>query len=102
MVRTPEERYWEWLERSEIPMENWWDIDKFQRYMTEELGLPEPTRQTSLYGFTQEMTERLAYAGIYPVEFTRYGRTEQRWVIPGMRGLFGWEKVTEMFPELFE
>ena len=102
MSGTPREDLWSWFERTEIPLDNWWEWDDWATYMEEELGLMEDTRKEALWDFKEDITEELAHAGVYAVEFERYGRREQRWVITGMKGLYGWEKVRSLFPELFE
>jgi len=102
MAGTPTEDMWGWLERTEIPIDDWWDYDQWATYMEEELGLPEATRKESLWDFKEGMVESLSHAGVYPVEYERYGRTEQRWVVMGKRGLFKWDSIKNMFPELYE
>jgi len=89
------ERYLEWLERIEVPIEETVDIKKFQEYLEEEFAYG-PKQIDTLVEAVELEWESLAPIGVRP-RLIRYpwGRY-LRFGIKGYKGLFGYKRMTEI------
>lgn len=93
-----EERYIEWLERLEIPIDAMADIETFQDYLRDELNFNylQVSALTDMYAF--ERDSLLPY-GVSAVKIEYPWGEETRFSIKGYRGLFGWERTKEIAEE---
>jgi len=103
----------DWLARQEVPVEETYEIDRYQRYLAEEIGFqfptgwvePSPKQRAVIAKVWAEQFERFQPLGIRPVTYTyrvglRAGQRETRWIVPGQPGLWSWEAARE-WAELF-
>lgn len=97
-LKTPEERYQEWLERLEIPIEETAEYEKFQDYLRRELELSD-TQIEALWGATETRYDVLAGHGIRPVTIVYPWGREVRYGIQGLPGLWGFERMREILGE---
>jgi hypothetical protein len=95
-----DERYQEWLERMEIPIENTTNIEIFKDYLRDEFGITDDPRITALWDAVDK-TADLAEHGIYPVtvNYVTRGFKELRYGVQGLPGLWGWAAVQEIMSE---
>lgn len=93
-----DERYQEWLERMEIPIENTTNIEIFKDYLRDEFGITDDPRITALWEAVDK-TELLSEHGITPIMITYPWGRELRYGVQGMPGLWGWESVQEIMAE---
>jgi len=98
LAREAEEKYLEWLERMEIPIEETATIKEFQDYLREEFGITEPARIDALWGATDRHFS-LAEAGIRAVRIEYPWGVQIRYGVQGMPGLWGWEAVRTIMTE---
>jgi len=97
-LKTPEERYQEWLERLEIPIEETTEYEQFQKYLKEELGLTD-VQINALWEATGYRYEVLAGAGIRAVTVVYPWGREVRYGITGAPGLWGFTRMKEILAE---
>jgi len=96
-LKTPEEKYQEWLERLDIPVEETATEEAF-RTLLEELGFTD--RQIdALWEAATYRYENLEVVGIRPVTVVYPWGREVRWAIKGYPGLWGYEKMREIYAE---
>lgn len=98
-LKTPEERYQEWLERLEIPIEETAEYEKFQKYLQDEFGLGD-TAVEALWEATGYRYEDLLAVGIHSVTITYPWGRAIRYGIAGYPGLWGYEKMKELYAEI--
>ena len=88
----------DWLARQEIPIEETTDVDKYQRYLTDEFGVHGDSL-TVAAGAYRERYEGLEQYGVRPVQrrYTYRGEpfVETRYAIAGRPGLWGKERAYE-------
>lgn len=96
--RSPEERYQEWLDRMEIPLEQQTDIETMRQYLKDEFGIEKETQVQALWSAVEEADE-LAKHGIHAVTITYPWGRELRFGIQGLPGLWGWKSVQEIIEE---
>jgi hypothetical protein len=90
-----EERYQEWLDRLEIPVENQVDIETLKSYLKDEFGITGDAQVEALWSAT-EVSADYAEHGIRAVTITYPWGRELRYGVQGMPGLWGWERVQEV------
>lgn len=78
----------EWLERTDIPIEETSTIDRFQKYLAEEFNYDTKQIQ-ALWDATVWRYEELAPMGVRPVVVTYPWGRELRWGVKGFPGLWG-------------
>ncbi|MBU1067744.1 hypothetical protein KKE60_08150 [Patescibacteria group bacterium] len=93
--RSPEERYQEWLDRLEIPVENQMDIESLKDYLKDEFGITGEAQVAALWDATG-ISADLALHGIRAVTITYPWGRELRYGVQGMSGLWGWGSVQEI------
>jgi len=93
--KSPDERYQEWLDRLEIPVENTTDIETLKSYLKDEFGITGDAQVEALWGATG-VTADYAEHGIRAVTVTYPWGKELRYGVQGMSGLWGWESVQEI------
>lgn len=98
-LKTTEERYQEWLERLEIPIEETAVYEQFQKYLRDELEFND-AQIDALWEATHYRYEDLAEIGISPITYTyktgpRAGEREVRYGIAGVPGLWGYRAMKE-------
>ena len=98
MPKSPEERYQEWLERMEIPLEDLDSIETMKSYLKEELDMTNPNQIEALWSAVDKK-DTLAEHGIHPVTITYPWGREVRYGVQGLAGLWGWESVQEIMAE---
>jgi len=97
-LKTPEERYQEWLERLDIPLEETATEEAFKTLL-EELGFTENQRE-ALWEAATYRYEKIAPIGIRPVIIVYPWGREVRYGIKGRPGLWGYERMKEIAEEL--
>jgi len=95
LPRTSEERYQEWLERLEIPLEEQTDIETMKEYLREEFGITGIEQVEALWGATG-MKAELSEHGIRAITIEYPWGKQLRYGVQGMPGLWGWESITEI------
>jgi len=93
-----EERYIEWLERLEIPIEETATIEALQQTL-ENLMVPTPEQIAALYGAAEFKYSVLAAEGMRPVYITYPWGKELRFGVKGRPGLWGYESVLGFLAE---
>ena len=93
-----EERYIEWLERLEIPIEDSATITALQEYL-ESLMVPTPEQIAALWGAAEFKYDVLAAEGIRPLYITYPWGKELRFGVAGRPGLWGYESVQGFLAE---
>lgn len=89
-----EERYLEWLERLEIPVEATVSIEALQAHLKDTLSfIPTPDQLNALWGGTSYEYDVLAPMGIRAVYVTYPWGNEIRFGVKGKPGLWGFESV---------
>lgn len=96
--RSPEERYQEWLDRMEIPLEQQTDIETMQRYLKDEFGITGEAQIGALWSAV-EKADILGEHGIHSVTVTYPWGRELRFGIQGLSGLWGWAAVQQIMEE---
>lgn len=89
------ERYTEWLERLDIPIEDMVTIGLFEKYLAEELGITQD-KQIGALRTAWDVEQRLSELGVKAVSIDYPWGEETRFGIKGWRGLFGWERMKEI------
>ena len=92
MPASPEERYQEWLERMEIPIEDQTDIETFKSYLKDEFAITGEAQIGALWGATA-ISDTLADMGIHAVIVHYSWGNSLRYGVQGMPGLWGWETI---------
>ena len=96
-----EERYLEWLERLEIPIEDTVSIEAFQNYLKEVLGITlTDAQRDALWEATGYEYEILAPLGVRAIYITYPWGKQLRFVIAKMPGLWGWSSVQRFLEEM--
>lgn len=90
-IRTQED-YEEWLGRLDIPIEATADIETFQDYLRDELGISLP-QQVSVLWESQVRESSYEEHGIHAVVVEYPWGKQLRYGIQGMAGLWGWSTV---------
>jgi len=93
-----DERYAEWLERMDIPIEATKDIETFKNWLREEAGITEELQVSALWDAT-EKEYNLEEHGIRAITITYPWGRELRYGVQGLPGLWGWESVQEIMRE---
>lgn len=93
-----EERYIEWLERLEIPIEDSATITALQAYLEQEM-IPTPEQIAALWGATEFKYDVLAADGIRPIYITYPWGKELRFGVKGRPGLWGYVSVQGFLAE---
>ena len=91
-----EERYVEWLERLDIPVDETTRIEKFQEYLRREFDFQE-SQIEALTEALRVVWDELAPRGVRPIWVHYPWGRDLRFVIAGERGLFGWRTIKERF-----
>lgn len=92
---SPEERYQEWLDRMEIPLEQQSDIETMRKYLKDEFGITGDAQVAALWSAV-DIADTLAEYGIHAVTVTYPWGKELRYGVQGMGGLWGWASVQEI------
>ena len=95
MPKSPEERYQEWLDRMEIPVEETGDIETFKDYLRDEFEMTNPAQVEALWS-ALDLSDTLADFGIHGVTIRYPWGAELRYGIQGLSGLWGWQAVLEV------
>jgi len=95
-LKSAEERYQEWLERLEIPIEETAEIERLQTYLKEEFGFTE-AQIDAIIGASEFRYTDLAEAGIHPVIVVYPWGREVRYGVAGQPGLWGYEAAKEWY-----
>jgi hypothetical protein len=90
-----DERYQEWLDRLEIPIENTTDLETLKDYLKDELGIIGDAQVAALWSAV-DISDDLAAMGIRAVTVTYPWGRELRYGVQGMPGLWGWASVHEI------
>lgn len=90
-----EEKYQEWLDRMEIPVENMTDIETLKNYLKDEFGITGDAQVAALWSATGVSTD-YAEHGIHAVTITYPWGKELRYGVQGMSGLWGYESIQEI------
>jgi hypothetical protein len=93
--KSSEERYQEWLERMEIPLEQQTDIETMKEYLRDEFGITGIEQVEALWSATG-MKMSLGEHGIRAITITYPWGVELRYGIQGMPGLWGWASVQQI------
>jgi len=96
--KSSDERYQEWLERMEIPLENQVDIDRFRDYLRDEFDITKDTQVQALWSAV-DTTKDLSEHGIHPLIVHYPWGDELRFGVQGLPGLWGWEAVLQILEE---
>lgn len=97
-----EERYLEWLERLEIPVEDTVSIGAFQSYLEDILGfIPTDAQLDALWGGTEYRYEVLAPSGIRPMIITYPWGKDTRYFIEDFPGLWGFEGMKSILDMIY-
>jgi len=97
-----EERYLEWLERLEIPIEDTVSIEAFQKYLRDILGFtPTSAQLDALWSVTEYQYEILAPSEIRPIAITYPWGKEVRYIIAGFPGLWGFEGMKSILDMIY-
>lgn len=87
-----DERYQEWLDRLEIPIEETRDIETLKAYLKDEFGIIGEAQVSALWD-TTGITADYAAHGIRAVTVTYPWGRELRYGVQGMSGLWGWKSI---------
>jgi len=96
VVKTREERYIEWLERLDIPVEETTSIRRFQRYLRVQFDITRPRQIAALWETAQTKLTEWAPAGVKPVRVKYPWGHLVRFAIKGLRGLFSLRRMREL------
>ena len=89
------EKYLDWLERCDIPVEETTTIKDFQTYLKDELGITGEAQISGLWEATGTKWS-LADVGVRAMPITYPWGHETRYVIEGYKGLFGFPRMKEI------
>jgi len=90
--RSPEERYIDWLNRMDIPIEQQTDIETLRKYLSDEFSITKDAQVTALWGATK-VSDLLADYGIYYVGVRENWGINPRFAVQGLAGLWNWESI---------
>ena len=95
--KSREERYWEWLERLDVPIEETTTKERFQEWLREQVH-PHAYEAAKdiLWEYLVERYDELAPMGVRPVVVRYWWGTELRWAIKGYPGLWGYKRMKEI------
>lgn len=93
-----EEKYMEWLERLEVPIEETVSIKRFQTYL-EDILFPTEARVEALWGAVEQKYEELAPEGVTPITIEYPWGAQVRYIIPEHPGLWGYEGMMRVLQE---
>jgi len=90
-----EERYQEWLERLEIPIEDTATLDGFRDYLRDEFAIEKDTQVMALWDAIEDKL-KLEEFGIHGLTIEYPWGKELRYGVQGLPGLWGWSRVQEI------
>jgi len=94
------ERYFEWLERMEVPLEATTDIETFQEWLATQIEVPpeewRPGALQDVWTAVQAKYETLAPRGVRPIRVEYPWGWQLRWAIKGYPGLWGYRRMMEI------
>jgi hypothetical protein len=96
--KAQEEKYQEWLERLEIPIDKAADIETLRNYLKGEFGITTDAQVQALWD-TLDIKDTLAEHGIHAVMVTYPWGKDLRYGVQGMPGLWGFEAVQTIMEE---
>lgn len=96
--KSSEEKYQEWLERLEIPVEETTSIERLKEHLRDEFGITGDLQVEALWSATG-MSADLAEHGIRAILITYPWGRELRYGVQGMPGLWGWASIQEIMEE---
>jgi len=98
--RTRMERYLEWLERMEVPIEATATIERFQEWLAGQIEVPpeewRPGAPQDVFQAVIVRYEQLAPLGVRPVRVKFPWGWQLRWGVKGYPGLWGWRRMMEL------
>lgn len=92
---TSDERYQEWLERMEIPLDQQTDIESMKTYLKDEFNITGEAQVQALWSAV-DIQDRLAELGIHAVTVQYPWGAQLRYGVQGMSGLWGWDSVQQI------
>jgi hypothetical protein len=98
MINMPKERlerYMEWLERMEIPIEEYETVERFQDYLLDEFGIT-GKRAEALTEAMTFCTEELLPEGVRPFTIEFPWGEQIRYAVKGHPGAWGWRRMLEL------
>jgi len=98
LPKSPEERYQEWLDRMEIPVESTADLETLKDYLRDEFEITNPLQVEALWSAIGT-SDTLADFGIHAVTVRYPWGAELRYGVQGLPGLWGWAAVQEIMSE---
>jgi len=97
LARSKEEKYQEWLERLEIPIEDTTRIDELQEALEEAIGYtPSESQVRALWDTVVSRYEEQAPAGARPIVYHFWWGEQIRWAIKGAPGAWSYERMLEI------
>jgi len=93
--KSSDEKYQEWLDRLEIPVENQVDIETLKDYLKDEFGITGDLQVEALWSATEVSADMMEH-GIHAVTITYPWGKELRYGVQGMSGLWGFARVQEI------
>ena len=93
-----EEKYMEWLERLEVPIEETVSINRFQDYLNNLIN-PTEAMLDALWGALEQKYEELAPEGVRALTIEYPWGSQVRYVIEGHPGLWGYAGMMEVMAE---
>ena len=99
---TPEEDIFEFLNRLDIQPESYESFQTFSSALDtifeQSLGYPATDNQKErLFEMGDITNKEFPQVGIRKIQFKLYSSLQTRYVLPGLRGLFGFEKTLSYF-----
>jgi len=95
LARAEWEKYTEWLERLQIPVEDTATLERFQRVLEGQIEVT-PARVEALWEAVRLRYEELAPRGVRPAPAEyKWGRV-MRWAISGYPGFWGPEEMVRI------
>ena len=101
MAASQDERYQEWLERLEIPIEDAGTKEELKTMLEKELGFATDSQVEALWE-TSHKEQSWEAIGIVPVLVNYPWGRELRYGIQGLPGLWGYESAREVAEESLE
>lgn len=93
-----EERYQEWLDRMDIPIEDLTDIETLRSYLKDEMGITGDAQVQALWE-AAGISNQLSTYGIRAVTVTYPWGNELRYGVQGLPGLWSWASVQTIMAE---
>lgn len=95
-----EEKYMLWLEHMDVPVDKTVDIEKFQKWLEDELAEKyTDERKDALWGTIEAKFDYFIPKGATPVGVEFPWGSQLRFGVKGYRGLFGLERTMELIGE---